>query len=213
MKNKLFLFGDSFTYGVGCRPECEYYQTYKTDTDDVWFNIIAKELDLEIKNYGMGLNSNDKVLDDIIDVYDDINTNDYVIIEKGFSHRFDIPNIDNNKLITIAPNCKNLLINLYRDKSREYSQFELNSIDYIATIFDSELISKRQIKRFNFIKKMIELKNVRQCLTWDITDYMDRKEYTIIVEETNGMIKDYHWTFSGNKNFAYKLLSFLKKNE
>lgn len=210
MKKKLFLFGDSFTYGVGCIPEYEYYESYRKEGDDVWFNIVANTLNLEVKNYGMGLYSNDKIIDSIIDAYDFMDEGDYVIIEKGFSHRFDIPNLNNEVLITIAPNCKRLLTSDFTFTSKQYSEWEINSIDYMATVLDSHLINDRHNKRFDFLKKIIEQKNVKKCIIWDITEYMDRSEYPIIFDETNGKVDDYHWTFNSNKKFADNILMKLK---
>ena len=50
----LWTFGDSFTFGHGCRPDGptnEYYYNYRSESDDVWPNLLGKMLNLEIKNF------------------------------------------------------------------------------------------------------------------------------------------------------------------
>jgi hypothetical protein len=213
MKNKLILFGDSFTFGVGCNPEHEYYKKYKKEDDKTWFNIVADELNLEVINHGEGLFSNDKIFDSILNSYDEINEGDYVLIEKGFTHRFDIPNLDDTYLVTIAPNCKNLLTNDFTLSNQNYSEWEIQAIEYMVLTFDSKLIRQRFDKRFQFIKKIIDEKKVKKCLIWNITDYMNWTNYPIIFEETNGEINDCHWSFKGHKNVAHEILKQLKNNE
>jgi hypothetical protein len=104
MINTLWTFGDSFTYGNGCLPKNIYAIQYKkSDKDKIWPEIVSTELNFKLKNIGMGMFSNDKIIDSIIQNYEYINKNDIVIIGKTFYHRFDIPNFENNKLITISP--------------------------------------------------------------------------------------------------------------
>ena len=68
--NTLWTFGDSFTFGHGCRPDGplpEYYNNYKKDGDDTWPNLLGSMLNTKVKNFGKCGASNDYILDSIID--------------------------------------------------------------------------------------------------------------------------------------------------
>jgi len=54
----LWTFGDSFTFGHGCREDCnsgsyEKYKSYKSDNDDIWSNKLSKLLQMHLKNLGV----------------------------------------------------------------------------------------------------------------------------------------------------------------
>jgi hypothetical protein len=198
--NKLFTFGCSFTAGNGCLIDESYTNQYKSkDTDLIWNTIIANEIGYELVNYGMGGYSNDKIFDTILEVYNSINQNDYVIIEMSFHHRYDIPNKLDNSLITIAPNPSNLLVN-------EYSKSEIEHISYVSTLMESNLFKKRNVNRFNFLQKLLlQNKKVKNCLIWDVEENINNFEK--IVDATGGEINDHHWSFEGHRNFAKHLLN------
>jgi hypothetical protein len=45
----LYTFGDSYTFGHGCRldgPLTEYYHNYKEDGEDIWPNLLGKMLNI-----------------------------------------------------------------------------------------------------------------------------------------------------------------------
>ena len=51
--NTLWTFGDSFTFGHGCRaggPDEEYYHNYKIKSDNIWPNHLGNMLNLKVKN-------------------------------------------------------------------------------------------------------------------------------------------------------------------
>ena len=95
----LWTFGDSFTFGHGCRPDGptnEYYYNYRSESDEVWPNLLGQMLNVEVKNLGKCGASNDFIIDSIIDNVDMIKPNDIVIIGKSFYQRFDMPKLNNN---------------------------------------------------------------------------------------------------------------------
>jgi len=198
--NKLFAFGCSFTAGNGCLVGEEYTEKYKSNEYDlIWPEIISNQIGYELINYGMGGYSNDKIFDTILNVYDKINENDYVIIEMSFHHRYDIPNSKDESLLTIAPNPSNLLVN-------EYSKNEIEHITYVSTLMQSNLFKKRNINRFNFLQKLLlNTKKVKNCLIWDVEENINNFEK--IVDVTNGEINDHHWSYEGHRSFAKHLLN------
>lgn len=186
--SKLFLFGDSFTAGNGCLPEEEYTVNYKKNSNDlIWGELLAKGLDLYFTNYGMGLFSNDKIIDSIIDNYDYINKNDLVIIGTTFYSRFDIPY--EGKLITLST------INLPDDNNK--------FLNDIIVIMDDELLKNRQLKRILFIKSLLEKKGVKSII-WEVEKVWNN--YETIAIATNNEIFDHHWSYKGHKDFAKYML-------
>ena len=94
--NTLWTFGDSFTFGHGCREDCNSYTVddyygYKQEGDDIWPNHLANLLNCNVSNLGKNGVSNDYILDVIIDNFDFIKENDYIIIGKTFHGRIEIP--------------------------------------------------------------------------------------------------------------------------
>jgi hypothetical protein len=190
--SKLFLFGDSFTAGNGCLPDEEYTVNYKKNSNDlIWGELLAKGLDLSLINYGMGLFSNDKIIDSIIDNYDYINKNDLVIIGNTFYSRFDIPY--EGKLITLST------VNLPNDNNK--------FLNDIIVIMDDELLKNRQKKRILFIKSLLEKKGVKSII-WEVEKIWN--DYETIAIATNNEILDHHWSYKGHKDFAKYILCNIK---
>ena len=215
--SKLWVFGDSFTAGNGCLHNEEYTKYKESDDDLIWPEILAKNLNLELVNKGMGLYSNDKIIDSIIEAFDNIQHNDIVIIQKSFVHRFDIPNEIDNVLLTIAPNSKHML-NWYSNNTnmkKKYNKFEMKAIEYIAVAMDNKLIQERQNKRFNFLEKLIKNKGVKKCFVWDIIEAIqpDNLKYETIFKATNGKINDGHWSYKGHKDFAEYIIEQIEEEK
>ena len=193
----LWTFGDSFTYGHGCRPDgplLEYYNDYKTESDDIWPEIVSTKLNLKLKNIGMGLFSNDKIIDSIIENYEYINQNDIVIIGKTFYSRFDIPY--NDTLITLST------VNLPKDNNK--------FLNDVIVLMDSNLFKKRQNSRFDFFKKLFVKKSVK-CIIWDVTTEWNL--YQTIAIETNNEIYDHHWSYKGHRDFSNHILNKIKTDK
>ena len=211
---KIFLFGDSFTYGHGCiknGPGNDYIDNYQHEGDKPWFDIINENYNYEIINRGMGLFSNDKIIDSIISSYNDINPGDIVIIEMGFTNRFDIPNDEDDIFMTVAPNSKHLITNTHNWQRKKYTEFEFECIEYMTVMMDSILVKDRHQKRFDFFKKIIENKGVKKCVLWNILDYLNPDKYETILKATDGKIIDHHWSFKGHRSFADDILKILNE--
>lgn len=187
--SKLWVFGDSFTAGCGCLEGEVFTINYKkSDKDKIWPEIVAEKLNLELKNIGMGLFSNDKIIDSIIENYEYINKNDLVIIGNTFYSRFDIPY--NGKLITLSPT------NLPKDNNKLLTD--------VIVLMDDILLKTRQINRIQFIKNLLENKGVN-CIIWEVET--DWNKYESIKSATENEIKDLHWSYRGHKDFANYILN------
>ena len=207
----LWTFGDSLTFGHGCRPDGptnEYYYNYRSESDDVWPNLLGKRLNIEVKNLGKCGASNDFIIDSIIDNFDIIKPDDVVIIEKSFYQRFDIPKLNSNTFDTYCAEDLNLINTDLKRNDDNKNKLEIETILNYGILFcDHFLFKERQNKRFKFIEKQLNSK-VNKILIWDAVDFTDNKIDTIR-NHTNGKIKDFHFSFKGHhifSEFLYKKL-------
>ena len=208
--NKLFVFGCSFTHGNGCLPNEPYSLKYKKSEDDlIWPEIIAKKLNLNLFNFGLGAIVNDYIIDSIMQNFDLIEEGDIVVIQKTFSHRFDIcgkADDGTEYWQTITPISELIL------KEKGYTKNDIIPLIHTLSIIDSDLNNIRWIERIQFLKKIIEIyKTVKCCIFWDLEN-----GYHIKWERINDVdiqINDGHWSFKGHKLFAEEILQKIKEYE
>ena len=159
-KKHLWVFGDSFTAGNGCLAN-ELYTKYKeSDEDIIWPEIVSKKLDMPVINIGMGMFSNDKILDSILERYDYICEEDLVIISKTFFARFDIPSKNEKYFITLSAGH---ISNPYMSTQHfiNYTEDELNALRNIAVSVDNKLTIERWNFRFHFLENSIKNKGAK----------------------------------------------------
>ena len=204
----LWTFGDSFTFGDGCREDngirdggIKYYNEYKQLGSDIWPNILGKTIGFDVKNIGKSGASNDYILDSIIDNFDMISSDDVVIIEKTFYQRFDVPKLNSNEFHTqYGESLYTIDIDLKENKYNK-DKLEIETILNYGLLFcDHWLFKERQNKRFRFIETLLKAK-VNKILIWDI-DSDFKTSIETILQHTNGKIKDLHFSFNGHKAFS-----------
>jgi hypothetical protein len=188
--SKLWTFGDSFTAGNGTLLNEPYTKYWQSEEDVIWPLVLSKKLQIPVVNKGMGLFSNDKIIDTVIANYHSIQGGDLVIIGKTFPFRTDIPNKTDDELLTVAPNHLNSIQN-------RYSKAEINCINEMLVLFDSEVITQRQDFRFNFLKQLITQRAT--CIIWSSKLFF---KFQTIREATDHFIDDSHWSYKGHKDFA-----------
>lgn len=199
MKSTLWTFGDSNTAGHGCNPRDEYYEKYYKSGDKIWPLWLSDKLNVELKNLGKNASSNDTIIDTIIDKWEDISKDDYVFIGMTHPHRFDVP--INNKFKSIV-----------HDFSKKIDESKLTNDEFETIInfqyyfADNILYKNRQIKRFEWIKKLLIQKKCKLVSVWNVQT--DLNDFETIEDSTNGKIVDSHLSFK-----SHKLLSeiFCKK--
>lgn len=203
--NKLWAFGDSFTYGYGCVPGYEYYENYRKDGDKLWCEHIADNLNFKLENKGKNGCSNDYIIDEIIKYWDRIQSDDMVIIGKTYPFRFDIPNpkkIDSdwitnvtykNHNVTFQESIDYLKPNYFTDE--EYSVM----VDFIYHFSHNEKYKIRQNNRLKFLSDKLKLKGVN-VIIWDVVTEIEKFER--IIAATNGEINDGHFSYDGHLKFS-----------
>jgi hypothetical protein len=193
--NTLWTFGDSYTFGHGCRidgPEREYCIDYKKEGDDIWPNHLGKMVNMEVKNFGKCGASNDFIIDSIINNWDFIQKDDFVIIGITFHTRIDTPYGDT-------------LESPYLDtteKDTPYNKEEFETLVNFHYYFTNSILYKhRFLKRFKFLEKLLLQKNIKTYM-WDVTRFTDDTKFEKIFQATNNKFLDGHFSFKGHKNFA-----------
>ena len=212
--NKLLTFGDSFTAGHGCKKTGEYYKKYYKEGDKLWSQHLADELNLELINLGKSGASNDYIIDSIILNWEKIKKDDFVIIGKTLSHRFDIPiksenfitaGLDNGWITTLD---KFENIHGITFFNKEELETIVNFNYYFAA---NSLYKKRQDLRYDFLVKELEQKQIKVYL-WDWASSHIKLKFNTIQMDTNNEIIDFHFSFKGHAEF-YKWISKKIKNE
>jgi hypothetical protein len=198
--SKLWTFGDSFTAGNGTLPNEAYTKYWQSEEDVIWPLILSKKLQIPVVNKGMGLFSNDKIIDTVIANYHLIREGDLVIIGKTFPFRTDIPNKTDDELLTVAPNH-------FTSIQNRYTKAEIESINEMIVLFDSEAIKQRQDLRFNFLKQLISER--AGCILWSSKLFF---KFETIREATDHFLDDSHWSYKGHKDFANFMLNEISDN-
>lgn len=216
--SKLWCFGDSFTFGHGCRPDgpmSEYYYKYKKEGDDLWVNILAKELGLEPINLGVCGASNDYILDTIIENFNDIKEGDVVSVNKTFPQRFDVENQITKKLGPVIGELPETMDEGGWKKWLEIlcrTQEEVETlINYTLFFAQSDLFRERQDKRFDFIVDRLKEKNI-EVIMWRTNEGICNHGLERIWDHTNRKLMDGHFSFKGHKQFAGVLYKLIKND-
>ena len=189
--NTLWTFGDSFTEGYGCGINDEYHINYHQNGDKIWPVWLSESLNTDLKNYGMGGYSNDMILDSIIDNWGYIKKDDYVFIGSTYSHRFDIP-IGNVLKSVVHSFPEKTDIGLTNEEFKTAVNFQYHFSDNI-------LYKNRQVKRFEWIKSLLQ-KKCKLVVIWDVQ--YDIQNLETITGATNRKIIDGHLSYKGHKLLA-----------
>ena len=92
--NTIWGFGDSFTFGHGCRPDGplpEYYNEYRKEGDGVWLDLVADRMGMNAINMGECGISNQIILDKLIASWKSIKNEDIVVVGYTLWGRREIP--------------------------------------------------------------------------------------------------------------------------
>lgn len=201
--NKIWGFGDSYTFGHGCRPDGpnpEYYHEYKKVDDKIWLDWLGSYMKMRPVNLGEFGCSNDSIFDRIIENWYNIKKDDVVIIGITFHSRFDVP--IHNKLSPFNWGHKYWIEHGKIPDHYNVTQKEVETvIDFKLYFANHELYKERQLKRFHFIEQLLREKNIKY-LTWSVNEYVEFDSIHTIKEDTNGLIDDLHFSFKGHLNFA-----------
>ena len=203
--NTIWGFGDSLTFGYGCRPDgplTEYYNEYRREGDKVWIEWLGEWRGMKTENKGSCGVSNDYIFDSVIENYNSIERGDIVIIGTTLWGRRDIPIVDRwLPLLSIV------------EAGGEVTGLNTMSIEDRNTIVEYQLRfgehplwEDRWSKRFLFLKEILHNRGI-QTLIWHINDEVSMRIERI--KETS-LIDDSHFSFAGHKAFGEYLMRRLE---
>lgn len=180
-----------------------YKESYR---DKTWTHLVSNHFNLKHINKGITGASNDEIISLIISELSNIETGDYVFINKTFIDRLLIPEPFNlNKMLSI--NSHNITELIKHDNSR-YTKDQLNTLlNYVVDILytDRDLYVGHYSTLYNNFKRHFE-KNGIVCYIWDVNI---RENYETIYDWSNKTIEDYHWSINGHKDFSDKVINDL----
>jgi hypothetical protein len=204
--NTLWTFGDSLTDGFRSNDTwAKTYVDWKGYIPLTYGEIISKELNYELINLGKGGSDNNLIFESFIKNIDNIKDGDIVIIGWSDIGRFRLAT-KLNTWISFVPNFNNNLTNMENISNQTIMEVFVNRLSDVYTDEVNIWI--------NFIKKTI--KNFK-IINWSTFNqgkingiYVNEIER--IIDETNGLIKDAHFSERGQKQLSEILLNKINGN-
>lgn len=235
--NTLWAFGDSFTQSYvppknninHVRNWRHEYIEWKGYDTKVYPEFIAKKLNLNLINKGIGGCDNSHIFEEFCKVASEIQKNDIVIFGWTDVHRFRFFNNMNQCLFystyALDKGGGPIFYNgLDTDGLQIFSQDLHSTFDSISIKTIEEILINRSSKMFlneicNWIQLInLFLKNINVThWSWDSRNSSCKNmiispTYEQIYRETNGSVKDYHWSENGQKMFSELLLKKINKD-
>lgn len=213
MENKktLWIFGDSYSTRYNDKSVISWshrYINWKGYAPKTFGDIIGEELDLNVNNLAHGGWDNDTIFETILKHAPNIRSGDYIIIGWSAIERFRLADkIGNFK--TFIPN--------YVSKER------IKSLEHISVSTIEEVFVNRNNRRYRLeLYDRVEFLNWvfkdMKVINWTPFNYNDIKLFTFdnpytIELETNGDVKDLHYSEEGNAFVATKFDELFKNDE
>jgi len=224
--NKLWVFGDSFS-ATNKQNNLEnwraQYKNWKGYTPLVWGDFLSLKIQHKLNNCAISATDNYTIFESIIDVIDTINENDIVIVGWSSVIRFRL--IDKKGgFTTIRPNDYNLDNKPFTRASLtnpiQFNDISINTINELLINRDN-ILFQYEVNRFI---KIINLCLINKCrvIHWspfiiqnksmdiikiDCLEYLEK-----IVDETNGYIKDNHYSENGHRVLSEYFYDLITKN-
>jgi hypothetical protein len=194
MSNKLWIFGDSFSetfdQGNAAHNWKTNYINFKGYKPKVFSEIVAEKLNLECINTNLNGDASDNptILSRIIENIDNVNDGDVISVGWTTETRFRIVNFEHNDWNIINPISP--VLDFPNISPRTFEEIGVNRTH---SLYFNELCDWAKLVNRLFIKnKVIQW-------TWAIPRVM---KFHSISDDTNGLLKDNHWSERGHQEFA-----------
>lgn len=216
----LYTFGCSFTEGYETTNSPTYlkYKEYKGGMyPKVWPELLSEKLNLDLKNYGEGASGNQQIFVEICKRSHEFKKSDIVIIGWSFMQRYRMA-LDDNNWIKLGPGAINNSIPLL---DSTHNEIVLNRTlrPYYNEIYDFENIINTLSKSigfdvyywsfdetliYNLPKELLHqkkylLNNLMKDHHWSPFTLIFDRGGKRIIEETDGLIDDWHMGESGHR--------------
>jgi len=211
MKNKLYIFGCSYSSCFEMAGINKEYHIYKNGWPKSWSEILSEKLNTTVVKKAKGGFGNDAIFDEFCIQSDKIKKNDIVIIGWSYLNRFRVPTFlnevtDSSELSTIWDNISiHSTTPNFSKKTIEEISLSRNSILYEIEIHNRENLIREYSKSKGFKvyfwnashpfenENGYLLQNIERKTPHDtFIQFVLRLGGSRIMEETNGMINDNH---------------------
>lgn len=206
---KLWVFGDSFSVPFQLMKHIPYIP-YKGYVPKIYSEIIADELDYELKDMSIGGASNTTIFHKFISVVEQILDNDIVIFGWSQYFRFRIASETNIFTDILTGVIEQYQINhISKDALIELGINKESSTIYFSEVSDYIKLINYTLKN----NKVFHWTWVEPSKTQDQHEkkYYDLlqpyKKYMSVTEETNYQLNDFHYGEIGHSNLAKDLIS------
>jgi hypothetical protein len=221
--NTLFTFGCSYTQGFNRSENNDFYRRFKEYRNGYlpkdWPTLLSEKLGFELKNYGENASGNNQIFQEICSHCNEFSDGDIVIIGWTFIDRYRWVDYENNTWIKHGSGHVNekqiskstheeIVYNrthpFYIEEIYNYEKiidelsFNKNFKVYYWSAAENNIITNIPTEKLRGIKKYIlsdqihpDNNNLRQIIT--------KKGGLTIIEETNGLVVDFHLGESGHK--------------
>ena len=220
-RNKLWVFGDSFSHGGGCHfdenmwaPHNGYHEQYKNyaleynDNDYLsggWATYASNYLNFDLRNMAQGGSSFSDIEDRILLEIKNAIKGDIIIIGIPFSVRqlqfspLNGKKTDFYRQIKLEEKLKDLT----QEQANIYVEYHYHFFNKIA----SEGYSKYYKERCSRWKNWFSNYGIK-TIFWDLSDYvgLNYQKFETITQHTKGKIMDSHWSFKGNVDFFNQII-------
>jgi hypothetical protein len=219
MKNKAWFFGDSFTYGHGCKPGFEYYDKYPDIRESTWTDIISDRLNKEQINEGAPGNATPFILKQVIENLANFSEGDFVFITDALPIRLVYPSKETGSIVPLTTDIilwpernKNNqhVINRYLH-TKEQRRVVLDFIHQSILKYDEYWIDYYMNQFLDIQKHLLSLGV--NTYTWSHKIWVSPSPFECITAATNGEVYDGHWSWLGHKQFANYMLSRINNKE
>lgn len=206
MSNKLWIFGDSFSEPLRYIPGANYldwkknYVNFKGYEPKVFSEIVAEKLNLELINTNLKgeASDNSTILSRIIENIDKIEDDDVISIGWSTVTRFRLVNFKYNVWDIINPG----------HDIAEGSLISQKTIEEIGVNRTHDFYFNELCDWVKLLNKLFKNNKVIQW-TWTQRNIL---KFDRIVDETNGLLNDNHWSERGHQEFAEWFINCYNNN-
>ena len=218
--NKLWCFGDSFTYGHGCRPGYEYYDKYPDNRGLLWTEVIANTLKLKQKNLGIPGNSNPNITNQVLKNLTKIKKKDVVILSDTLPYRTLLFDSHTDQIapittdILILPENSNLENDFFNQRYFKTNKEKEVFLDYI---YSFKLPYENKWREY-YEKQLMYIQTHLLSLGietyfWSHKRWDYPSPFETIFKATEKEVGDGHWSWKGHQDFSNYLLQRIQKQE
>ena len=212
----LWTFGDSFTRGHGMNGEIPEYKN--ADKNLKWNNLLANQLEYDLKNFGDNGLPNETILETIIQNLNQFKKDDVLIIESSTLGRMVVPEKDSkHEYANVNPVFihQNTILDEPYVYLKHFQQYELDSI---ISFFNNFILDgfyyTNQIKSIiNLAKYLNDNKIVRKVIYWNLFPIESVEGFTIksIYENRAELDSVYLKNYIGSDTYKYGWINYFKR--